>query len=276
MDPDEIEGTPTLTDDEKAAIAAYMAGLSPSPSSNAPPPDGGDTGYPAGPYPQEASGVVQWLAAQYNAAIADQRAAWRDWYAIAPAQRYPNHPALVRATQADRQVNNLLGQMKAYLPKQAVPKDPLDIEYKRAQTEYYKALAAKAAAGSDRDPTAANRLAWEQQWEPEKFAMEQAAKKETAAAAYKQFVEEQARTDARNRLTNTTQFTTNLLDTWAKAAPSAMLPGQQYFLGGEPGGLASRVAQMGGFGYDPNMARPQPYQIDPTVAAEWARKAMGG
>lgn len=134
----------------------------------------------------------------------------------------------------------------------------------------------RAPAGAYRDPTAANRLAWEQQWEPQKFAMEQAAKREAVAAAYKQFQEEQAAMDARNRLTNTVQFSSDLMKQWAAAAPQAMLPGQTQFLGGEPGGLASRIAQMGGFSYDPNLYRPQPIQLDPAEAWKQAQGMIVG
>jgi len=103
-----------------------------------------------------------------------------------------------------------------------------------------------------------------------------AMKRETEAAAYKQFVEEQARTDARNRLTNTTQFTNNLLDTWANATPSAMIPGQQQFLGFEPGGPMEQLVRMGGGRYDPNLYRPAPVQLDPNAAWKQAQGLIGG
>jgi len=57
-----------------------------------------------------------------------------------------------------------------------------------------------------------------------------------------------------------------------KVAAAAPLPGQEYHLGFEPGGVMSNIARMSGRGYDPNQYKIGVETFDPE---DWWRRAQG-
>ncbi|GEM_PF-4881283 len=60
-----------------------------------------------------------------------------------------------------------------------------------------------------------------------------------------------------------------------QATPMAQIPGQTHFLGFEPGGIQSRIAELSGRQYDPNQYKVPIIQYDPEEAWRRATATMG-
>ena len=60
-----------------------------------------------------------------------------------------------------------------------------------------------------------------------------------------------------------------------KAMPYAPVPGQEYFLGWEPGGVAENIARMSGRSYDPTKFRAPILSYSPGAIWDAAKGAMG-
>lgn len=245
--------------------------------------------------------VPDWLWQRYLAANREYDEVWEDLKNSGGLDEFglekKTDPALqTRAANARSLLASIIAQIDNYMPKQTAAVDPEDAALKRRLLAAQVASAERGPLGPQRAPQTAEEL------EYDKLRNEELSRKlagtlepsdwdkantlytrgqAEAKTAYDKSQDELerarlAQTLEMQRREAATRAWSEMLNTRMKAASSALIPGQQYFLGYQPGGAAENIAKMWGNSYNPEVYRVPVVNYDENDAWRQAWDRMGG
>lgn len=147
-------------------------------------------------------------------------------------------------------------------PNYEAPRGPQRAPQTAAELEYDELRNQELRRKLSGEPTEGD--LWTRAWNERQFEY----KRNQDEIARHQFEQQQEMT----RRNNAWKAAMDMGDQQLRAAPMAAIPGQQYFLGFEPGGIAENIAKLSGRNYDANAFRAPIINFDQNE--QW-RKAWG-
>lgn len=111
--------------------------------------------------------------------------------------------------------------------------------------------------------------------EQERYPIEQARDEERWQKTYQAQEADRAARRREALMNAAVSLAGNIGQDWSRNLPYGAMQGQQYLMGGEPGGVYENILRGYGMKYDPNTFRIQQVEYDPLAPWRWAQGALG-